>query len=88
MRAKYRRIKAHLPAGPGNPGDLRLARGQPEAQRYPATPLLRLLLGAVVVSDLDGFHPNNEGQRETAQLFLRVIVPKLGVRQALLGSGQ
>jgi len=50
--------------------------------------LLLLLLGAVVVRDLDGFHPNNEGQRDIAQLLLRVIVPKLGVRQASLGSGQ
>jgi hypothetical protein len=31
--------------------------------------LLRLLLGPVVVSDLDWFHPNNGGQQENAQLF-------------------
>lgn len=33
-----------------------------------------------LVSDLDGFHPNNEGHREIALLFLEVILPKLQER--------
>jgi hypothetical protein len=37
--------------------------------------LLRLFLGAVVVSDLDEFHPNNEGEREIARLFFESLYP-------------
>ena len=68
---------------PITPRDLRTARGA----KISCVALLRLFLVGSI-SDLDRFHPNNEGQREIVQLFLRVIVPKLGVRQASLGSGQ
>jgi lysophospholipase L1-like esterase len=33
-----------------------------------------------LVSDLDGFHPNKEGHREIAVLFLEVLLPKVGER--------
>jgi hypothetical protein len=77
-------IFQRVPITPAPPAGPRLARGA----KVSCVAVIRLLLGAIVVSDLDGFHPNNEGQREVAQLFLRVIVPKLGVRQPSLGSGQ
>jgi acyl-CoA thioesterase I len=32
-----------------------------------------------LVSDRDGFHPNNEGHREIAEHFLAVILPALGL---------
>jgi acyl-CoA thioesterase I len=32
-----------------------------------------------LVSDRDGFHPNNEGHREIANRFLEVILPALGL---------
>ena len=32
-----------------------------------------------LVSDRDGFHPNNEGHREIADRFLEVILPALGL---------
>ena len=32
-----------------------------------------------LVSDRDGFHPNNEGHREIAGRFLEVILPALGL---------
>jgi lysophospholipase L1-like esterase len=33
-----------------------------------------------LVFDLDGFHPNDAGHRELARLFLKVILPALGVK--------
>jgi len=33
-----------------------------------------------LVSDLDGFHPNDAGHREIARLFLQMILPALGVK--------
>jgi acyl-CoA thioesterase I len=32
-----------------------------------------------LVSDEDGFHPNNEGHRQIAERFLAVILPALGL---------
>jgi lysophospholipase L1-like esterase len=32
-----------------------------------------------LVSDRDGFHPNNEGHRAIADRFLEVILPALGL---------
>ncbi len=30
-----------------------------------------------LVSDIDGFHPNNEGHRRIAEMFLEVILKEL-----------
>lgn len=35
-----------------------------------------------LVSDVDGFHPNNEGHRRIAEEFLEVILPQLGLEPA------
>jgi lysophospholipase L1-like esterase len=35
-----------------------------------------------LVSDEDGFHPNNEGHRQIADHFLEVILPALGLAPA------
>ena len=35
----------------------------------------------MLVSDLDGFHPNNEGHRELAKLFLQKVLPSIGVKE-------
>ena len=32
-----------------------------------------------LVSDEDGFHPNNEGHRQIAERFLRAILPGFGL---------
>jgi lysophospholipase L1-like esterase len=43
-------------------------------------PLVRLSREAItdeLVSDIDGFHPSDRGHRMIAQLFLKVILPKL-----------
>ena len=37
----------------------------------------------VLVSDKDGFHPNNEGHRRIAEQFLKVILPALGFTLAV-----
>ena len=37
-------------------------------------------LGDMLVSDLDGFHPNNEGHRKLAKLFLQKVLPLIGVK--------
>ena len=36
-----------------------------------------------LVSDRDGFHPNNQGHREIADRFLEVILPALGLAPAV-----
>jgi lysophospholipase L1-like esterase len=35
-----------------------------------------------LVSDVDGFHPNNEGHRRIAEEFLQVILPQFGLEPA------
>jgi lysophospholipase L1-like esterase len=35
-----------------------------------------------LVFNVDGFHPDNEGHREIATQFLRVIMPRLGLRNS------
>ncbi len=47
------------------------------AVNVPVVDLFEQPLADKLVSDLDGFHPNNEGHREIALLFLEVILPKL-----------
>ncbi|MGH7206572.1 MAG: GDSL-type esterase/lipase family protein [Nitrospiraceae bacterium] len=37
-------------------------------------------LGDALVWDLDGFHPNNEGHRVIAELFLKLILPIFEIR--------
>jgi lysophospholipase L1-like esterase len=36
-----------------------------------------------LVSDRDGFHPNNEGHRRIADEFLEVILPALGLEPSV-----
>lgn len=50
------------------------------AVNVPVVDLFAQPLRDKLVSDLDGFHPNNEGHAEIAMLFLEVILPKLGVK--------
>lgn len=50
------------------------------AVNVPVVDLFANPLSDKLVSDLDGFHPDNEGHREIAMLFLDVILPKLGVK--------
>ena len=50
------------------------------ALKVPVVDLFTQASSDNLVSDLDGFHPNNEGHREIALLFLEVILPKLGVK--------
>ena len=48
--------------------------------KVPVVDLFAAAISDNLVSDLDGFHPNNEGHREIALLFLEVILPQLGVK--------
>jgi acyl-CoA thioesterase I len=53
-----------------------------EAQRFDASlvDLSAYPVHADLVFDADGFHPNNEGHRDIANQFLRVILPLLNMR--------
>ena len=37
-------------------------------------------LSDMLVSDLDGFHPNNEGHRELANIFQKKVLPSIGMK--------
>lgn len=54
-----------------------------EEARAVKVPLVNLFaepLGDDLVSDIDGFHPNDAGHRRIAQLFLAAILPTLQLR--------
>ena len=50
------------------------------ALKVPVVDLFAQASSDNLVSDLDGFHPNNEGHRDIALLFLEAILLKLGVK--------
>lgn len=51
------------------------------AAQVPVVDLFAEPLGDDLVSDIDGFHPNDAGHRRIAQLFLAAIVPTLPLRE-------
>ena len=54
-----------------------------QAQRHDV-PLVNLFVQPIesdLVSDVDGFHPSNEGHARIAQHFLDVILPAIGLRR-------
>jgi acyl-CoA thioesterase-1 len=50
------------------------------AVKVPVVDLFAEPIGDDLVSDIDGFHPNDAGHRRIAQLFLAAIVPTLPLR--------
>ncbi len=55
-----------------------------EEARAAGAPVVNLFAQPVrddLVFDLDGFHPNDAGHREIARLFLKVVLPALGVKK-------
>ena len=52
-----------------------------QAQKYnvPIVDFFSDAPGDMLVSKIDGFHPNNEGHQRIAELFLVIILPEFGL---------
>ena len=48
--------------------------------KVPVVNLYAEELSDALISDLDGFHPNNKGHRKLAKLFLQKVLPLIGVK--------
>ena len=54
----------------------RVIEKQANAFNVPLVRLSRAEISDDLVSEIDGFHPNDRGHRQIAQLFLKVILPR------------
>ncbi|HEX2116548.1 MAG TPA: GDSL-type esterase/lipase family protein [Alphaproteobacteria bacterium] len=60
-----------------------------QAARYrvPLVDLFAQPIETELVSDIDGFHPSNEGHRRIAQLFLDTLLPEFGLARVQVAGG-
>jgi acyl-CoA thioesterase-1 len=53
-----------------------------QAQKYkvPIVDFFKAAPGDMLVSEKDGFHPNNDGHQKIADLYLQIILPQFGLK--------
>lgn len=59
---------------------------QAERHEIPVVNLFIQPIESELVSDVDGFHPSNEGHARIAQHFLDVILPAIGLRREVVAA--